>query len=289
MAESATVEDLKPGDHACLTFSDPEERLDIVAAFVRDGLATNQKVICLTEALSEAALLEELAVRGLAVDLATSGGRLTVKASERLFLSEGSFAASLVLADLQGEILRAREDKRTGLRITSDMCWALRPVSGVSELMEYESAFAKLLAEQKATAVCQYDRQCFDTVTLASVVDVHGFTVAAITYHDDPLLRICRQYMPPGVRVVGEIDHRGIEPLARALTEALALDGHIDVNLLQLRFIDAVAAGVLMQAAMGMAAEQRMTVRCRRLAYRVLTALGAGEIAGVRLVVFADE
>ena len=37
MATATSVEALAPGDHACLTFSDPDERLDIVAAFVRDG------------------------------------------------------------------------------------------------------------------------------------------------------------------------------------------------------------------------------------------------------------
>jgi hypothetical protein len=50
MAEASKVEDLKPGGHACLTFTDSEERLDLVAAFVRDGLRADQRVLCLTDA-----------------------------------------------------------------------------------------------------------------------------------------------------------------------------------------------------------------------------------------------
>jgi anti-anti-sigma factor len=289
MGDASTVEDLQPGDHACLTFSDPEERLDIVAAFIRDGLKADQRVLCLTEAISERALLKELARRGLAVTSAADGGQLTVTGSAQMFLPDGTFAATRMLDELQGKIDRARQDGYQGLRITSDMCWALRPVQGVAELMDYESRFATLLAEQHATAVCQYDRQCFDTVTLASTVDVHAFTVAAVTYHDDALLRICRQHVPTGVRVAGEIDYRAVEPLSRALTEALALDDHIEVNLVELRFIDAVAAGVLMQAATGMAPRQRMTIRCRRLVHRVLQALGAHEVSGVRTVAIRDD
>ena len=38
MADASRIEDLRPGDHACLTFTDVEERLDLVAAFVRDGI-----------------------------------------------------------------------------------------------------------------------------------------------------------------------------------------------------------------------------------------------------------
>ena len=43
------VDRLEPGDHACLTFSDPAERQDILAAFVADGLGRGEKVISYTE------------------------------------------------------------------------------------------------------------------------------------------------------------------------------------------------------------------------------------------------
>jgi anti-anti-sigma factor len=289
MGDASRVGDLQPGDHACLTFSDAEERLDIVAAFVRDGLKADQRVLCLTEAISEDSLLRELSRRGLAVTSAADGGQLTVTGSAQMFLPDGTFAASRMLGELRTEIDRARQDGYQGLRVTSDMCWALRPVQGIAELMEYESRFARLLAEQQATAVCQYDRQCFDTVTLASAVDVHAFTVAAVTYHDDALLRICRQYVPAGVRAAGEIDYRAVEPLRRALTEALALDDHIEVNLVDLRFIDAVAAGVLLHAGLGMSTGQLMTIRCRRSVFKVLDVLGANEVRGVRTVAVGDD
>jgi len=289
MGDASTVEDLAPGDHACLTFTDPEERLDIVAAFVRNGLASGQRVICLTEAIAQPDLLHELDRRGLAVAASAGGGQLSVAGSADVFLPDGTFAATRMLDGLRAQIDQARLDGYSGLRITSDMCWALRPVQGIAELMEYESRFVRLLVEQQATAVCQYDRQCFDTVTLASVVDVHDLTVAATTYHDDALLRICRQYMPSGVRVAGEIDYRAVEPLTRALTEALGLDGHIEVNLADLRFIDAVAAGVLLQAGLGMAPAQRMTIRCRRFVHKVLDTLGARDVSGIRMVAVRDD
>ena len=48
MATAGSVHDLVLGDHACLTFTDAEERLDIIAAFVRQGLEQGEKVICFT-------------------------------------------------------------------------------------------------------------------------------------------------------------------------------------------------------------------------------------------------
>ncbi len=45
----STVDRLEPEDHACLTFSEPEERLDLLAAFVRKGFHLGERVLCFTD------------------------------------------------------------------------------------------------------------------------------------------------------------------------------------------------------------------------------------------------
>jgi anti-anti-sigma regulatory factor len=289
VADASRVEDLQPGDHACLTFSDSEERLDLVAAFVRDGLRLGQKVLCLTDSIPQAALRTELTDRGLALRDAIRSGQIDVATCGETFLAGGGFSSVRMLARLAGQIQQARRDGFSGLRVTSDMCWALRPVTGVDELMDYESQVSRLLTDGHATAVCQYDRQCFDNVTLSGVTAHHAVALAAVTYHDDALLRICRQYLPPGLRVAGEIDYRGIEPLSRALSEVLALDEHIHVNLTSLSFIDGSAAGALMQAAASLPAGRRMTVWCTAQTAKILRALNVDVMPAVQLVVTDDN
>jgi len=289
LADASKVEDLRPGDHACLTFTDSEERLDLVAAFVRDGLRAGQKVLCVTDSLPSGALRTQLTERGLPIGDATSSGQMSVLTSGETYLADGSFGSARMIKLLAAQIAQARRDGFAGLWVTSDMCWALRPVAGVDELMKYESQVTRLLAEGRATSVCQYDRQCFDTVTLAGVAAHHSLALAATTYHDDALLRICRQYQPPGVRVSGEIDYRGVEPLARALSEALALDEHVHVNLTGLFFVDGSAAGALIQAAASLRTGQRMTVRCPPQAGKVLRVLGLPELAGASMVIVDDH
>ena len=85
----------------------------------------------------------------------------------------------------------------------------------------------------------QYDREKFDPVTLASVAAYHTRSVTAATYHADAVLRICRQYAPPGIRLAGEIDFKAEEPLALALAEAVRLEGDMTVNMAALAFVDA--------------------------------------------------
>jgi anti-anti-sigma factor len=169
------------------------------------------------------------------------------------------------------------------------MCWALRPVSGLERLVGYETEMSRLLAAGQATAVCQYDRDCFDAVTLASVNAVHNRSVTAVTYYADAILRICRQHVPPGVRVAGELDFRGLDPLNQALGEAVRLDPVVVLNLRQLRFIDVAAAGAIVQAALGLGGVQQMTVVCRQAVAKVLRALGAERVPALRLVVRHDD
>ena len=289
MADASRVEDLRPGDHACLTFTDHEERIDLVAAFVRDGLRLGQKVLCVTDAIPEATLTAQLADRGLPVEQAAESGRMSVVTSAETYLADGSFAAERMIGVVAEQIEAAGREGFAGLWITSDMCWALRPVAGLEELITYESRMTRLLAQGRATSVCQYDRQCFDTVTLAGIGATHGLALAAATYHDDALLRICRQYQPSGVRVSGEIDYRRVEPLSRALAEALRLDDHVHVNLAGLIFTDGSAAGAIMQAAASLRDDQRMTVLCRSQVGKVLRVLGLDELPGVLLVVRDDD
>jgi anti-anti-sigma factor len=190
-----------------------------------------------------------------------------------------------MLALLESQVRAAHGDGYAGLRLTADMCWALRPAAGVEQLITYENEMARFLTTASALAVCQYDRERFDTVTLASVTAAHGHAVAAVTYHDDAMLRICRQYAPPGIRIAGELDFRHLPALTRALTEALGIDEVIHVNLRQLRFIDGAGAAAIVQAAAGLRGGKRMLVTCPPLVGKVLAAIGAGEVAQLQVTV----
>jgi anti-anti-sigma regulatory factor len=285
MAQPATVDELEPGDHACLTFSDADERLDIVAAFVQDGLDRGDKVVCLTDALAPAELSAQLSERGLPIEATTCSGQLEVATSVSAYVVDGAFDPVQVISALRTRIDDALAEGYPGLRISADMVWALRPVSGLEQLLTFEVQFSELLASRPATVVCQYDRAGFDAVSLAGASAAHGRGVAAVTYHNDAVLRICRQHIPPGVRVAGELDYRGLDALTRALAEAVRLDSHLFLNLSQLSFIDVAAAGIMLQTAYGLTGGTLMTVICQPVVGKVLRTLGADEIAALKLVV----
>jgi anti-anti-sigma factor len=278
MAAAIPVNRLEPGDHACLTYSDPEERLDILAAFVSAGIGRGDKVICYT---NTAGIVDDLRER----DAVAAERQLSVVSTERFWGAGSGPDAVTMVERLAGEMARAESEGRQGLRITADMCWAARPQANAEQLLAFESEVGKLFAEGKFTAICEYNRESFDPVTLAYAARVHPRTVAATVYHEDPTLRICRQHVPPGVRVAGELDYTRAGALSDALAEAVRLDHDVHLNLNHLRFIDAAAAAVILRAAANLPASRRMVAVCTGPIERTLAIAGAAQVAQLSVLV----
>jgi hypothetical protein len=166
------ITDLAAGDHACLTFGEREELLDLTAAFVRDGLSAGVRVVWLSDAMPTRAV-SELTRRGIAVEQALETGQMTAAAWEGRLLSGQAFAADKAMGWLSGQMAACRQEGFPGLRVAMDMSWALQPVTGVEQLPEFERCVAAALAGTTVSVLCQYDREGFDPVTLASVAAFH--------------------------------------------------------------------------------------------------------------------
>jgi anti-anti-sigma regulatory factor len=282
------ITDLDVNDHACLTFGEPEELFDLTAAFVRDGLDGGLKVVWLSDATPDRARTE-LVRRGIVVDEALASGQLTTAGYEGRLLAGQVFSAGQAMTWLTREM---EAGGHQGLRLAVDMSWALQPVTGVEQLPEFEEKIAAAVAGTTTSVLCQYDRERFDPVTLASVAAFHTRSVAAATYHADVMLRICRQYAPPGIRLAGELDYQAAESLALALTEALRLDGDVTVNMAPLAFIDVTCARMVLDAARGLNPKtpaRRMILRCRPGLAARFVLLGAADIPAVSLVSVDDQ
>jgi len=240
--------------------------------------------MCFTDAADVDMLRGELLDRGL-----EAGRELSVVTSDRLWGGCTGPDAGTMVELLARELARADRDGLAGLRITADMCWAARPQANAEQLLVFESEVGRLFASGRLTAICEYDRESFDPVTLAYASRVHPRTVAATVYHEDPVLRICRQHVPPGVRVAGELDYARAGVLSDALAEAVRLDHDVHLNLNQLRFIDAGAAAVILRTAAHLPAHRRMIVVCPEPIERTLTVAGAAEVPALRMLVRNGE
>ena len=282
------VTDLGAEDHACLTFGESEELYDLTAAFVRDGLSAGLKVVWLSD-VSSGLAAGELGRRGVPVTPALSRGQMTAAGWEGRLLTGRAFRASAAVGWLAGELESCKRQGFPGLRVALDMSWALRPVAGIEELPEFEEGIAAALDGSTAAVLCQYDRERFDPVTLASVGGFHTRAVAAATYYADTLLRICRQYAPPGIRIAGELDFQAADALGLALAEAVRLGGDVVINMSALSFVDARCTLMIADAARAAASQSRVvTLQCPPEVGKGFARIGLAGIPGIRLVTNGD-
>jgi hypothetical protein len=283
LGEAVAIHQLAGGDHACLTFSDPEERLDLVAEFVAAGLDAGQRVVWLTDSVASEDIADELAARQVAVGDALRDGRLATLHSGQSWLLQGRADAEAMMARIGDDLAQALRDGFSGLRLTADMRWATGAVVAADQLLAFEKQISPTLGSDRLTVMCQYDREIFDSVTLAFAADAHGKNVAAEAYYDTPLLRICRQYRPPGIRLAGEIDYSHLGPLQQALAEALRLDKTTHINLYALQFVDVTVATAIAKAALNLPQGREMIVECSEMVATVLEAVGARQAPQLRV------
>lgn len=283
MIDTTVAAEASARDHACLTFTDPEERLDLVARFVREGLRHREKIICWSDELAPETLAKEFAARAVRPGSALRRGQLRIAPGSESPLVREPAGADAMIRMLAGEVARAEREGYQGLRVTMDMACMTRPAAAAEQLMGFESDVAELCAAGRLCMFCQYDRDRFDAVTLAFAARAHPVTVAAQVYHESPLLRVCRQYSPPGVRVAGEIDYRHADLLEQALAESIRLDRHPRINLAGLDYIDAAAAAVLVRAALRLPGSRLMHVTCRRLVATMVDMAGGSEATQLRV------
>jgi anti-anti-sigma regulatory factor len=283
----AQITDLGGCDHACLTFGEREELFDLTSAYIRDGLTDGLKVLWLSGATTQA--VAELARRGITAEPAMAAGQMAAESWEGSLLSGRTFTIDHAMKWLNGQMTACRDEGFPGLRVAMDMSWALQPVTGIEQLPQFEESIAAAMAGPTVSVLCQYDRERFDAVTLASIAAFHTCSVAAATYHADAVLRICRQYAPAGIRVAGEIDYQAEEPLALALSEAIRLDGDITINLAHLRFIDAPCTRMIVDALRSLDGSRQAVLQCPPGIATRFSLLGVTGLPGVSVVTAHDS
>jgi anti-anti-sigma factor len=288
VSSDAQITELAVNDHACLTFGEPDELIDLTAAFVRDGLNGGLKVIWLSDSGPTQAVTE-LARRGIAVEAALAVGQMAALACENYLLSGQSFAAGQAMIWLIEQMAASKNEGYSGLRVALDMSWALRPIAGVEQLPDFEENVGKVLTDPTVSVLCQYDRERFDPVTLASVTTLHTKSVAASTYCANAVLRICRQYAPPGIRLAGEIDLHAEEALSLALAEALRLDGDITVSMAGLSFIDVTCMRLIVNLAKSIPAPRKVILQCQPKVANRFATFGVTEVSSISLEIVDDQ
>lgn len=245
------IEDVRHGDHLCLTFADAAEQRRVVTAYLAAGLGLGERVMYFAEQNSPRDVVGWLAASGTDPRPALDAGQLVVTTADDSYLASGRFDPDDMVAALRKEVDDSLGAGYTGFRVSGEMDWALRDIPGAERLLEYETEVNGVFAGQRASAVCQYDARRFDAGRLDAFDRCHPGSVAAEPLHSDSTLRLIPAFHRGRLtlRVAGSIDHRTTQALAAALEALLPGPGDIHVDMAELEFIDLAGVRVLAHAA----------------------------------------
>ncbi|MBE1531039.1 MEDS domain-containing protein [Actinomadura algeriensis] len=237
------MSDIRPGDHGWLAYTGFEERDRVIGPFVREGLATNEKVVYVTDAPAD-----RLPGLGDGFDVAAvqRTGQLRVISRRDACLNRaGGFEPTMLLDTIAREMEGTNGDEYRAMRLTTDYSWLLND-PGVADLpgvlgCEHRVGDA-VSPSTSAMAVCQIDRHACPPDQLAALRDTHEVLVEVDPEYEDNVLRIVRTFEPDGLRIEGELDAARHTAFAEKL--ALASRGRdgrrrgVHLDLSRLRFID---------------------------------------------------
>ncbi|GAA0663773.1 hypothetical protein GCM10009535_49250 [Streptomyces thermocarboxydovorans] len=179
-----------PGDHLCAFYRGPAARDEILIPYLREGLQTGDKCICVVDANDPEAVLAALAAdldRGPCL----SSQQLDVQRSSDTYLREGRFSTDVMLDFWDDAVGGALAHGFSFSRAVGEMTWSLRQMSGVEELVEYESRLNRFLPRYPQVVLCLYDLDRFSGGILLDVLKTHpkvlvGGMLVANPYYLEP-------------------------------------------------------------------------------------------------------
>jgi hypothetical protein len=177
MTVSLGVSDLRlaPHDHICAFYRGIEERDEILIPYLREGLRSGDKCICIVDATNPDAVLTSLSASSdIDVRPCLSSSQIDVMTSRDAYLCGGSFSTDAMLQFWERSLSSATgSGSYPFARVVGEMTWALRDLPGSDELVDYEAQLNHLIARHPIVVLCLYDLDRFSGELLVDILKTH--------------------------------------------------------------------------------------------------------------------
>jgi hypothetical protein len=169
-----TVESADVHDHLCLIYRDKEEGVRSAVAFIKAGLAKNDRCVYITDDNTAEAVRQTMQLQGIEVESALSSGKLIFGTKQDAYLSDGYFEPDKAIKFFAKAADQAAAEGYRAIRGAAEMTWQLGGDPGSDRLLEYESKMNELLfPTHEAVGLCQFNSNRFTPAFLRDVIYTH--------------------------------------------------------------------------------------------------------------------
>jgi hypothetical protein len=148
---------MKAGDHICALYSGPDELGATLAPYLVAGLVAGDKCVCIVEAESRTALLDEVG-RHVDLDACIASGQLELFTAAESYLRRGVFSGGEMIEFWTDSLDRAvHHDGFEFVRNSGDTTGVAELFEDFDEFARYETHINRLSAQYPQTVLCLYD------------------------------------------------------------------------------------------------------------------------------------
>ncbi|MFB3764658.1 MAG: MEDS domain-containing protein [Methanotrichaceae archaeon] len=170
------IGDIPWGTHFCQFYETPQDLIDILVPYFREGLAANEFCMWVT---SEPLKVDEAkaALRAEVPDLDgyVDKGQIEILDYSQWYTRSGKFSADEVLAGWVDKLAAAQKQGYQGLRLTGNTFWLERV--DWENFTKYEEMINSVIGRYPMLAICTYSLQKCSAVEMLDVVANHQFAL----------------------------------------------------------------------------------------------------------------
>ena len=178
--------EIQPGEHLCGLYAGVHQRDEMLLPFLRAGLDSGDKCICIVDGTEPAEIIAALGAP--AGDSSAAGiKQLDVMRATDTYLRSGTFSAAEAIAVWKAAISEVMYLGRFA-RVRAVESWSLRDVvPDMQELLRLEREMANFLALYPQVILCLYDIERFGGEIISDVIKLHSKVLVRGMIVENPL------------------------------------------------------------------------------------------------------
>ena len=185
------VDEIVSGDHVCSMHTSVERRNEVLVPFLRDGLVAGHRCVAAVTDPDFSDLRGRLGSRAEVERWLVSGRLELLGVTERVSSPETSSVTKMVEFWESAQSPAEDAGGYERVRVAAEASWWLPQVSGISQILQFESILNLLSQRYSASTLCMYDVGSLDGALMIDLVSTHPKLIVEGVWVDNPA------YLPP--------------------------------------------------------------------------------------------
>lgn len=180
--------EIEPGDHVVALYSEEQEIVDYVSAYIQSALAQKARCLYITGDMATTEVLQH--IPGLS-ELEEQGDLVIVGHTEA-YTQDGVFSPDSLIESIKERVEDALRDGYRFLAITGELSWMVDYGDAESLIAEYEWKLNEsVFNNYPISALCRYNINRFSDEMIRSIIQLHPIILWKHKIHENPY------YIPP--------------------------------------------------------------------------------------------